>query len=133
MGDTCQSEEAWIVIGRPQPCAIGGTTRLSEFHRTVAIVRDLGDAQSLLVRPISITRTADLHRETITIGRLVEDSNRDRGARDRGIVIVHLTGAHRTVQTYRRRTPRSRSDRTVIAVRSSRDHGTFVAESLPQD
>ena len=115
MGDMWQSEEAWIVIEQPQPCAIGGTTRSSEFHQTVAIIRDLGDARSLLVRPISITRTADLHREMITIGRLAEDSNRDRGARDRGIVIVHLTGAHQTVQTYRGRTPRSRSDRTVIA------------------
>ena len=83
MGDTWQSEEAWIVIGRPQTFAIGGTTRSSDRHRTVAIVGDLGNARSLLVRPISITRTADLHRETITIGRLAEDSNRDRGARDR--------------------------------------------------
>ena len=58
MGDTWQSEEAWIFIGRPQPFAIGGTTRSSDFHRTVAIVRDLGDARSLLVRPISITQTA---------------------------------------------------------------------------
>ena len=82
MGDTWQSDEAWIVIGRPQNFAIGGTKRSSVRHRTVVIVHDLGNARSLLVRPISITRTTDLHRETITIGRLAEDSNRDRDARD---------------------------------------------------
>ena len=83
MGDTWQRKEPWIVIGRPQTFAIGGTKRSSDRHQTVAIVRDLGNAWSLLVRLISITRTADLHRETITIGQLAEDSNRDRGAWDR--------------------------------------------------
>ena len=58
MVDTWQSEEAWIFIGRPQPFVIEGTTRSSDFHRTATIVRDLGDARSLLVRSISITRTA---------------------------------------------------------------------------
>ena len=82
MGDTWQSEEAWIVIGRHQSFVIGGTKRSSDRHRTVAIVRDLGNARSLLVRPISITQMADLHQETITIGRLAENSNRDHGARD---------------------------------------------------
>ena len=82
MGDTWQSEEAWIVIGRPQSFVIGGTKRSSDRHRTVAIVHDLGNVRSLLVRPISITRTADLHQETITIGWLAENSNRDHGARD---------------------------------------------------
>ena len=55
MGDTWQSKEAWIFIERPQPFAIGGTTRSSDIHRTVAIIRDHDDARTLLVRPISIT------------------------------------------------------------------------------
>ena len=39
---------------------------------------------------------------------------------------------HRTAEKIRGRTPRSRSDRTAIAVRSSRDHGSFVMESPPR-
>ena len=93
MGDTWQSEEARIVIRRPQSFVIGGTKRSSDRHRTVAIVRDLGNARSLMVRSISNTRTADLHQEWITIGRLVENSNRDHGARDQLIVIAHLNGS----------------------------------------
>ena len=37
---------------------------------------------------------------------------------------------HRTVQTSRGRTPRSRSDRATIAARSSRDRTSFIAESI---
>ena len=39
---------------------------------------------------------------------------------------------HRTALRTRGRTPRSRSDRTVIAARSSRDRGAFDAESTPR-
>ena len=44
---------------------------------------------------------------------------------------VHLR-RYRTVARTRGRTPRSRSDRTAIAARSSRDRGAFAAESTPQ-
>ena len=44
---------------------------------------------------------------------------------------VHLR-RYRTVARTRGRTPRSRSDRTAIAARSSRDRGAIAAESTPQ-
>ena len=87
MDDTWQSEGAWIAIGWPQIFVIG---------RTIAITRSSSDGRNrsrFLVRPISITRTPDLHQEWITIGRLTENSNRDQGARDQLIVIVHLNGS----------------------------------------
>ena len=40
-------------------------------------------------------------------------------------------GFHRTAGRIRGRTPRSRSDRTAIAVRLSRDRGSFIMESIP--
>ena len=87
MDDTWQSEEAWIAIGWPKIFAIG---------RTIAITRSSSDGRNrsqFLVRPISITRTPDLHQEWITIGRLAENSNCDQGARDQLIVIAHLNGS----------------------------------------
>ena len=44
---------------------------------------------------------------------------------------MHLR-RYRTVARTRGRTPRSRSDRTAIAARSSRDRGAIAAESTPQ-
>ena len=37
-----------IFIGRPRPFVIGGTTRSPDFHRTAAIIRDLGDARGAI-------------------------------------------------------------------------------------
>ena len=67
-----------------------------------------GDARSLPVRPISITRTAA-----------------DRADHDR-------LDFHQTTQTLRGRTSRSRSDRNAIAARSSRNRASFIVESPPQ-
>ena len=39
---------------------------------------------------------------------------------------------HRMARTIHGRTPRSRSDRTAIAARSSRDRGSFVVKSPPR-
>ena len=136
MGDTWQSEEAWIVIGRPQSIAIGGTKRSSDRHQTVAIVRDLGNGRSLLVRPISITLTSDLHQETITIGRLAENSNRDHGARDqlhrdRSSNWSSSNGGLSLTKNQDRAAivSRSRGDRGLIARRSWLDRAAIVAYS----
>ena len=100
---------------RQIPFAIGSTAQSSDVHRTAAIVRDLGDAWSLLVRPISIVRTA--------VNRAEHDDCADQNRLD----------LNPTAQTNRGRTPRSRSDRTAIAARSSRDRRVDVGESLPVD
>ena len=121
MGNTWQSEEAWIFIGRPQHFAIRGTTRSSDLHQTATIVRDLGDARSLLVRPISITRTAANradHGDRADHDRLYLH----RMALDRPDLLplwrrVDLSRAldfHRTMEDNRGRTPRSRFDRAAI-------------------
>ena len=89
--------------------------RASDLHhdQTAEIVRDLGDAWSLLVRPISIVRTA---------------ANRA----EHGDCAVHNhVDLNPTAQNDRERTPRSRSDRTAIAARSNRDRKVDMGESLP--
>ena len=73
-----------------------------------------GDAWSFPVRPISITRTA--------ANRVDHDDRADHNCLD----------LHRKAQTLRGRTPRSRSDRTAIAARSSRDRASFVVELPPR-
>ena len=89
--------------------------RSSRVHQTAAIVRDLGDAWSLLVRPISIVRTAANRAEH---GDCADHNHVDLNP---------------TAQNDRGRTPRSWSDRTAIAARSSRDRKVDVGESLPVD
>ena len=87
----------------------GERSRSPDRHRTVAIIRDLGDAWSHLVRPISIVQTA---------------ANRV----EHGDCADH----NLTATTHRGRTPRSRPDRTAIAARSSRNHTLFIVESIPR-
>ena len=67
------------------------------------------------MRPISIVRTAANRAEH---GDYVDHNHLDLNP---------------TAQTDRGRTPRSRSDRTAIAARSSRDQRVDVGESLPVD
>ena len=119
MDDTWQSEEAWIAIGWPKIFAIG---------RTIAITRSSSDGRNrsrFLVRPISITRTPDLHQEWITIGRLAENSNRDQGARDQLIVIAHLNGSSSDGGW----SLTKNHDRRAIVARSRGDRGLFIARS----
>ena len=95
--------------------SIGTTMRSSRVHQTAEIVRDLGDAWSFLVRPISIVRTAANRAE-----------HGDRA-------VHNHVDLNPTAQNYRGRTPRSRFDRTAIAARSNRDRKVGMGESLPVD
>ena len=92
----------------------GERSRSPDRHRTVAIIRDLCDAWSHLVRPISIVRTAANRAEH---GDCADHNRLD----------LNLTA-----QNTRGGTPRSRPDRTAIAERSSRDRDSFRAEPLPR-
>ena len=103
------------VIGRLRFFAIGSTARSFDVHQAAAILRDLGDAWSLLMRPISIVRMATYRAEH---GDCADHNHLDLNP---------------TAQTHRGRTPRSRSDRTAIVARSSRDRKVYVGESLPVD
>ena len=85
--------------------------RSSRVHQTAAIVRDLGDAWSLLVRSISIVQTAANRAEH---GDCADHNHVDLNP---------------TAQNDRGRTPRSRSDRAAIAARSSRDRGAIEPRS----
>ena len=92
----------------------GERSRSPDRHRTVAIIRDLGDAWSHLVRPISIVRTA--------ANRVEHGDCADHNRLDLNL----------TATTHRGRTPRSRPDRAAIAARSSRNHTLFIVESIPR-
>ena len=117
MGDTWQSEEAWIAIGWPQIFAIG---------RTIAITRSSSGGRNrsrfLETRGVfwcvrSQSRGRLIFIETIMIGKLAEGSNLDRGARDRCIVIVHLTGVIGRQRSFLE----ERRDRGAIELRSHHD------------
>ena len=132
MRDTWQSEEAWIAIGRPQSFVMGGAPNDHPIvigrSRSIAILETRG--------VFWCVRSPSRGRLTITIGRLAEGSTLDRGARDRCIVIVHLTGAigrRRSFLEERRDRVRSNRDRTTIALRSSGDYTPSAAESPPDD
>ena len=116
---TCSKSHLSNTLDARHVAKRGGTDR----HRTAeafrdrrhyAIIRSSSDgrdhsqpsrrAWSLLVRLISIERAGSSSRSDL----------------------------HRTAETTRGRTPRSRSDRTAIAVRSSRDRSSCRAESTPR-
>ena len=105
MDDTWQSEEARIAI-----------TWSSSNGR---------NRSRFLVRPISITRTPDLHQEWITIGRLAENLNRDQGTQDQLILIAHLKGSLSDGGW----SFTKNHDRRAIVARSRGDRGLFIARS----
>ena len=106
----------------------GERSRSPDRHWTVAIVRDFWCVRSP-------SRGRLIFIVTITIGRLAEGSTLDRGARDRCIVIVHLTG---TIG-WQRSFLEERRDRGVVEPRSHHDRiaierrlHSFGAESEDQ-
>ena len=80
-------------------------------------------------RPIVIAGSSDVSHRTVAIFRDPGDRGAPCGSRSDRPLFLTL---HRTIQMPRGRTPRSRSDRTAIAARSSRDRGVFDAESTPR-
>ena len=134
-----------IAIRRPQSFAIRGTTRSSNMHRTVTIVRNHGDARGAVTIGGSSSDGCDLSRcehcvdrDPIFIGRQTEDEQELRLRRVRSPIVprsgppsmcnrLHLVG--------RRSTDDQDHDRGPIAMRSWHDHGTFEAKieiNLPQ-
>ena len=61
------------------------------------------------------------------------DAPRNLSSRDRAIVAINSPEAPSDGADKTWKKPRSRSDRAVIAVRSSRDRSSFLAESCPID
>ena len=114
-----------IFRNREHYAIIAGSSDSS--HRTTVSAGNLGDAWSLLVRPILIERTALRSRSSSRssyIGRqtLLETCFNPIA---QSWPSAHLK-RHRMAQSDRGRTPRSRSDRTAIAARSNRDRRVYV-------
>ena len=75
-------------------------------------------------------RTVTIFITIFTIGRLAVDLPHDCGSGESRSP-TYLK-PHRTAGRIRGRTPRSQSDRTAIAARSSRDRGSFDVEAKPR-
>ena len=110
----------------------GERSRSPDRHRTVAIVRDFWCVRSP-------SRGRLIFIVTITIGRLAEGSTPDRGARDRCIVIVHLTCAIGRQRSFLEERcdrgaiePRSHDDRIAIERRLHSFSGG-IASRRPDD
>ena len=88
------------------------------------------DRTAVIKRGLHLHRTVAIFIATFSpIERLAVDLHQNRGSGE-SRSFPHLN-FNRTAYGTRGRTPRSRSDRTAITARSSRDLGTYDVESSP--
>ena len=123
--NTCLKKSLSNTLDARHVAERGGTDR----HRTAAAFRDR--RHYVIIRFSSdgrdrsrpFRRTWSHHDRSIFIRRMRSPAM--------GAPCGLRSNLHRTVQKFHGRTPRSRSGRTVITARSSRDRGVYMVESLP--
>ena len=115
------SDHSTVATWKHQVHSIVITTRIVIWEHKTAYLTPRGGS-----------RAPDLHRDSHRSDSWRWKRLMIKAWQDRAIVTVPSLEEHRTATTSRGRTPRSRSDRTAIAARSSRDRDSFRAESSPQ-
>ena len=122
------SHRGWLRLRGPESTRSGNQHVLKKqfkWMRSTAYLLPRGASPE---RPIVIAGSSDVSNQTVVIFRDPGDRGAPCGSRSDRPLFFTL---HRTIQMPRGRTPRSRSDRTAIAARSSRDRGAFDAKSTP--